>query len=102
MELTPGQTVAIELVATPRNEAARKTLIRLWHNDPAVSRDQRQRKRKRPSWRTWRRGGRQWHHQMRSRAPVELTPGRRLTLVASVDVIRDLTSVKRWIRVVSS
>lgn len=100
MELTPGQTVAIELVAMPRNEAARKTLTRLWRCDPVVSRQQRRQKQKRPSWRTWRRGGRLWHHQMRTKPPLELTPGRRLTLVASVDVLRDLASVQRWIKIV--
>ena len=100
MELIPGQTVAIELVATPRNAAARKTLTRLWRHDPAVSRQQRLQKRKRPSWTTWRRGGRLWHHQMRTKPPVELTPGQRLTVVASIDVIRDLASVRRWVKII--
>jgi hypothetical protein len=40
-----------------------------------------------------------WHHQMKSRPPVELAAGRRLSLLATVDTIRDLQSVARFVKV---
>lgn len=101
MNIAPGAKVAVEVVATPRNEAARKTLQRLLRKDPAVVRANRHVTRKRPSLQRWRRGGKMWHHQMKSKPGVELTPGRRYTLCATVDVIRDLASVRRWVKVVT-
>lgn len=40
-----------------------------------------------------------WHHQMKSRAEVTVQPGGSYTLRASVDVLRDLQSVKDYVRV---
>ncbi len=99
MDLTPGQTISVEITSPPRAEAARKTLVRLFRRDPAAARQHRQQKRHRPSWQTWRRGGRMWHHQMKSQPPFALTAGRKLSIVATVDVIRDLESVGRYVRV---
>ena len=99
MELEPGQTVSVEITASPRTPAARKTLIRLFRRDPQIARYQRRQKRKRPSWQTWRRGGRMWHHQMKSKPPIELTAGKTLSIRATVDVIRDLESVRRYVKV---
>lgn len=101
MSLIPGKTVSIEIVAPPSTPAGRKTLLRLCAKDPGVTRQKRQQSRKRPSWQTWRRGGRQWHHQMRSKTPVRLVAGNRYSVLATVDVIRDLDSVKRWVKVVT-
>ncbi len=99
MDITPGTTVTVEITAAPRSAAARKTLLRLLGRTPEVRRHQRRQKRQRPSWQTWRRGGRMWHHQMKSTPPVELAAGRRLSLLATVDTIRDLESVERYVKV---
>ena len=101
MDLTPGQTISVEITSPPRSAAARKTLVRLTRHDPAVLQQHRRQKRARPSWQTWRRGGRMWHHQMKSKPPVELTAGVRLSLLATVDVIRDLESVERYVRILA-
>jgi hypothetical protein len=102
MDPKPGKMLSVEITAPPTNDAARKTLIRLCRRDPRVARHQRAQKRKRPSWESWRRGGRQWHHQMESQPPVKLTPGSRYALRATVDVLRDLETVKRWVKVTPS
>ena len=99
MGITPGNVVSIEVTAPPTSAAARKTLVRLFRKDPHVARHQRWQDRHRPSWQTWRRGGRLWHHQMKSLPPVKLIPGSRYSVLATVDVIRDLESVQRWVKV---
>lgn len=99
MDIAPGQSITVEITLTPRKTAAAKTLLRLSRRDPQVARAQRRQKTRRPSWQTWRRGGRMWHHQMKSKLPIALKPGDRLSLVATLDVIRDLKSVARWVKV---
>lgn len=99
MDLTPGQTISVEITTPPRAAAAQKTLTRLFRRDPDIARHHRRQKRNRPSWQTWRRGGRMWHHQMKSNPAIALTAGQRLSLLATLDVIRDLQSVARYVRV---
>ena len=99
MDIAPGSSVRVEITATPSNQAACKTLLRICCKDAGVARQQRWRKQHRPSLQTWQRGGRMWRHHMKSRPPVELTPGATYTVCATVDVIRDLESVEGWIAV---
>jgi hypothetical protein len=99
MDLRPGQTLSVELIGNPRSAAAEKTLVRLFARDPVMARTQRRLKKSRPSWESWRRGGRQWHHQMKSHSPVQLLIGRQYTLQATLDVLRDLESVKKLVKV---
>jgi hypothetical protein len=99
MDIAPGTSVIIEISRTPLKEAAAKTLVRLCRKDPAVMRHHRQQQAKRPSWQEWRRGGKQWHHQMKTRPALSLRPGAKYTIRATVDVLRDLNSVKRWVKV---
>lgn len=95
----PGQMVSIEIVAPPTNEAARKTLVRLCRKDPRVVRHDRMQHDKRPSLQWWRRGGRLWEHRMRSKPAVALAPGQSYTVRATLDVLRDLESVRRFVKV---
>ena len=99
MNIDPGSVVSVEIAATPRGAAARKTLIRVCRKDPRIANQHRQQKSTRPSRRDWIRGGRYWHHQMKSKPPFKLAPGERYTVNATVDVIRDLESVERFIKV---
>ncbi len=99
MDIRPGTNITVEITAPPKSAAGQKTLLRLCRKDPEVNKRQRVQDRHRPSWQTWRRGGRTWHHQMRSRPGVSLTPGARYSMLATVDVIRDLESVERWVKV---
>lgn len=99
MDIRPGSMITLQIERLPRSQAGRKTLIRLCRRDPQVQRRQRAQAARRPSERSWIRGGRYWHHQMRTRPPLALTPGSRYTIRATVDVLRDLASVRRWVQV---
>lgn len=99
MDVMPGTTLSIEITGTPRRAAARKTLYRICAKDPAIAKLHREQKAHRPSWRDWIRGGRFWHHQMKSRSGASLEPGKVYTVRASVDVMRDLESVKDYVKV---
>ena len=99
MEIKPGSAVSIEITKLPTSDAARKTLVRLCRKDPTAVRHQRHQKTKRPSWEYWRRGGMSWHHQMKTQPPVTLRTGAKYNLRASVDVIRDLASIQKFVKV---
>ena len=99
MSIAPGANVTIEITATPRREAARKTLNRVCGKDTQIALAIRRRKAKRPSWQEKRRGGRWWHHQMKSKSPAQLTPGQKFEVRATLDVIRDLESVSDCVKV---
>ncbi|MGD8451651.1 MAG: hypothetical protein PVJ57_07515 [Phycisphaerae bacterium] len=98
MDIAAGSNVSITITATPTGAAACKTLTRICAKDAAVRKSHRWNKRNRPSWQTWRRGGKMWHHQMKSHAPVRLEPGAQYTVRATVDVLRDLQSVERFVK----
>ena len=99
MNITPGSPVTVEVVAIPSRAAAAKTIIRICRKDAEIARSQRRFRERRPSWQETRRGGCMWHHQMASKAPVRLTPGAKYQVRATVDVLRDLASVQRWVKV---
>jgi hypothetical protein len=99
MDVKPGSTVTIQIKAKPRSAAASKTLARVLRKDPSVATQKRRQKRLRPSLQQRRRGGRWWSHRMRSTAGVAMDPGCRYSVRATVDVIRDLESVSRWVEV---
>ncbi len=99
MEIVPGSQVTVEMIRRPTSQAAAKTLMRLFRKDPAIVRHHRHQHAKRPSWQEWRRGNAIWHHQMRTRPAVRLEVGRTYRLRASPDVIRDLRSVERFVKV---
>ena len=99
MDIAPGKDVRIEITAVPRRVAGQKTLYRICQKDRAVAAKHRRTRAKRPSWQDWIRGGRFWHHQMKSRPTARLEPGRTYTVRASVDVLRDLESLKDCVKV---
>ena len=99
MDIQPGTTVALEITAIPRRVAAVKTLQRLCAKDPAVSRAHRKMKADRPSLSEWIRGGKLWHHQMKSKPAAKLEKGRTFTVRATVDVLRDLETVKNCVKI---
>lgn len=94
-----GGNVIIEITKVPAAQAARKTLVRLCRKDPRIVRHHRQQQDKRPSWERWRRGGKMWHHQMRTKPAVSIAAGQTFRIRATLDVLRDLESVKRFVKV---
>ncbi|MCG3127957.1 MAG: hypothetical protein CHACPFDD_02830 [Phycisphaerae bacterium] len=99
MNIQPGTTVSVEITKLPTNEAARKTLVRVCCKDPAVIVQRRRLQDRRPSYEFWRRGGNRWNHRMKTTPPVSVRVGQRYSLRATLDVLRDLDSVKRFVKV---
>ena len=99
MDIAPGSDITIEITKPPTREAARKTLHRVLRKDPVLAKRYRVQKENRPSWQEKIRGGRWWHHQMKSTPKSKLEPGATYQLRATVDVIRDLSSVAEFIKV---
>ena len=98
MAIAPGKTVTVKIVSPPTNEAARKTLIRICRKDPLIAKHDRRQHDKRPSFQTWRRGGRPWEHRMKTVSNVKLVAGQTYSVFGTVDVLRDLESVKRFVK----
>jgi len=99
MSITPGSNIKLEIAKLPSNAAARKTLTRLCRRDAGVQRTQRHQQRKRPSLEFWNRGNKQWHHQMKTIPPVTLHVGAAYQMRATLDVIRDIASIEKWVKV---
>ena len=99
-KIAPGSRVVVKVVRQPTNAAASKTLVRLLSRDPAVKtqvRRQRRIRQRRNEPRT--RGGRIWVRRLVKQHPVRGRLGESATLVAGVDVLRDLGSVRRFVEV---
>lgn len=100
VDIKPGTRVKLEVTKTPRSEAAAKTLSRLFKKDPVNQRADRLRKKTRTAETEGRRrGGRIWY--VRPAAPRLVQPGKgdHCTILATLDVIRDLGSVEKLIKV---
>lgn len=98
--IKPGSVVKLEITKNPSNQAAAKTLSRLFAKDPANQRASRRRKQIRTKQFDPRpRGGRLW--VVRPSAPRLVQPrvGDSCTLRATIDVLRDLGSVSRFVKV---
>lgn len=97
--IKPGSRISLEVVATPRTHGGRTTLARLCRKDPELVRHHKKQTATRPSWESWRRGGMTWHHQMKTATKVEIKPGSRFKILASYDVIQDLASIEKFVKV---
>ena len=98
--ITPGQTVHVKVVQQPSNTAARRTLERLLSKDPQAQREQeRLRRARQRHTRHQQRGGRQWTVRVVKQHPLQGQRGEEGTIRATVDVLRDLGSVQRFIEV---
>ena len=100
VDIKPGSKVGIEVKKSPTNEAAAKTLSRIFAknlNDRGARR--RRKELLRSAMQPTRRGGRIW--MVRSKAPrlFQPTAGEACTVLATTDVIADLQSVERFIDV---
>jgi hypothetical protein len=96
MDIAPGTKVTVKVTSTIKNAAAAKTLGRLFLKDPAIA----ARRRKTPKDVVLhQRGGRMWRQKAKGTVCRPPALGQSATLVATVDVIRDLASVSRFVDV---
>jgi len=99
-DIKPGSVVRVEVTKNPASDRAAKTLSRLFKKDPTNARADRLRKKTRTRrFEDRRRGGRIW--VVRPSAPRFVQPEKGATckLLATSDVLRDLGSVSRFVKV---
>lgn len=99
MDITPNTNVTVEITARPTSRGARLTLERLFRKDPEIANTYRRFMEQRPSMRQKRRGGRWWTHRMQTKPNFEVAKGRSFTVRTTLDVVRDLQSVEKFVKV---
>jgi hypothetical protein len=96
MNLEPGKNVTVTVTASVITPRAQKTLARLFLKDPARP-DKRNHPRK--PYTEKRRGGRWWSNYKTGTVAMPPSKGQSAKLTATVDVIRDLQSVAKYVSV---
>jgi hypothetical protein len=97
-EIQPAQWVQVKVKARPTSAAAEKTMIRLFEKDEEVHEKRKRLQRVRPVKRHIR-GGRWWYDRPPRLRIVSTEPGATYKLFGSVDVLRDLSSLDRFVEV---
>lgn len=99
-DIAPGTKVNVKIVKQPTSVAASKTLARVLSKDPQVkAENRRQADVRRTNYNPQRRGGRLYGGHVVKQHPVAGQLGESGTLTATVDVLRDLRRVERFIEV---
>ena len=104
-DIAAGTRVIIKIVKQPTNAAAIKTLVRLLSKDAVVKGHNARHRGIRKRQETMSpRGGRWrvWESRLAKQHPVKGAVGDQGTITASVDVLRDLNSVKRFVEVTAA
>lgn len=100
VDIPLGSRVSVEVVRRPTNEAAVKTIIRILGKDRAVQTEQRRLEKVRAgNYNPKRRGGRLYAGRLVKQFPVKAEVGDRGSVHATIDVLRDLESVRRFVAV---
>jgi len=98
-QIKPGSTVKVTVKRTPLSEGAQKTLARLFLKDAQIAKQRR--KHPKPI-NPKRRGGRDWNGRPRGAATNTPKVGESWRILATLDVVRDLGSVERYVEVRSA
>lgn len=102
--ITPGSNVTFKIVKAPTNAAATKTLVRLLSKDLQHKAEiNRRRQVRKAGYNPSPRGGRLYAgHVVFTQKSIKGVPGEQGTLKATVDVVRDLQSVQRFVEVTAA
>ncbi len=99
-DITPGSKVNVKIVSYPTNAAAAKTIVRLLSKDSTVvTENARLRRIRKQQYNPQPRGGRLYAGHLVKQHPIKGVVGEQGTIIASVDVLTDLNSVKRFVEV---
>ncbi|GAB4195438.1 MAG: hypothetical protein Kow00105_09670 [Phycisphaeraceae bacterium] len=99
-KIAPGSKITVKIVKTPTNAAAGKTLQRILAKDPVFrAEDNRQAKIRKVHYNPRMRGGRLYGGRVVKQPAVLGRAGETGTITATLDVLRDLGSVQRFIEV---
>lgn len=98
--IKPGSTVTVKVTKTPTNAAGVKTLQRVLAKDPVQQKDVRRLRRIREQeTQIHQRGGRQWHVRIPKPTKIHGRAGESGTVKATLDVLRDLRSIEKFVDV---
>lgn len=99
-EIKPGSKIKVTLEQMPTNEAASKTLARIFRSNVEGRRARKVRKQLRASQFDGRqRGGRIWMVMPKAPRLCQPEKGATCELTATTSLIRDLNSVKRFVKI---
>ena len=99
-KIAPGSKINVKIVKQPTNTAASKTLMRVLAKDSAVNAEhERQAKIRKTNSSPSRRGGRLYGGRVVKQHPVKGQLGEAGTVTATLQVLRDLGSVQRFVEV---
>ncbi len=97
-EITPGQWINVKVTSEPKAAASIKTMLRIFEKDESVRTERKRLARARVP-KSHIRGGRPWYLRPTRLQVVKTTPGAAYKLFASVDVLRDLESLKPHVEI---
>lgn len=97
-QVTPGQWINVRVTALPKSVAGRKTMVRLLEKDRKVKAERARLARSRKPT-SHRRGGRQWWDRPPRLQIVSTKPGATYRIFGSVDVLRELESLKGYVEI---
>lgn len=97
-QIKPGQWINVKVTAVPKSAAGKKTLTRIFEKDRQVQ-TERKRLAKSRKPRSHIRGGRPWFDRPGRLAVVETKPGSTYKVFGSVDVLRELESLKGCVEI---
>jgi hypothetical protein len=97
-QVKPGQWINVKVMALPKSAAGRKTMIRIFEKDQKVQLERRRLSRSRQV-QTHRRGGRLWSDRPARLQVVNTKPGTTYKVFGSVDVLRELESLKGCVEI---
>ncbi len=99
-KIKPGDSIEVRITKNPSNIAAAKTLVRVLSKDREVqAENNRHRKIRQTQYNPQPRGGRLYAGRLVKQHPVKGVAGESGKVRATVDVLRDLRSVERFIEV---
>ena len=99
-KIAPGSRIEIEVVKQPTNVAAAKTIVRLLCKDSNMAAENERLRRIRATHaKPTARSGRQWIVRLIKQRPAKANVGQKGTITATIDVVNDLNSVSRFLKV---
>jgi hypothetical protein len=97
-QVKPGQWINVKVTALPKSVSGRKTMVRIFEKDRAAQ-SERRRLAKTRKPRADRRGGRLWWDRPARLQVVSTQPGATYKVFGSVDVLRELASLKGCVEI---
>lgn len=97
-QVKPGQWINVKITAVPKSVSGLKTMVRIFEKDREVQSERRRLARTRKP-EAHRRGGRMWWNRPPRLQTVATQPGATYKVFGSVDILRELESLKGCVEI---